>query len=92
MAVKNWELARQDYLLSKQLQGVPPRTLSDYDGGTRQFVEYLEENDLPLTTATIRQFLSSLDGVGPARVRREDSPLVHLTLSSSASFWPSKKQ
>lgn len=64
MPAKNWELARQDYLLAKQLQGVSPRTLSDYDGGTRQFVEYLEDNDLPLTTANIRQFLSILDGVG----------------------------
>lgn len=64
MKVNNWELARQDYLLAKQLQGVSHRTLSDYDGGTRQFVEYLEVNDLPLTTATIRQFLGSLNGVG----------------------------
>jgi len=64
MPAKNWELARQDYLLAKQLQGVSPRTLSDYDGGTRQFVEYLEDNDVPLTTATIRQFLSSLEGIG----------------------------
>jgi len=64
MAGKNWELARQDYLLAKQLEGVSPRTLSDYDGGTRQFVEYLESNDLNPTTATIRQFLSGLD-VGP---------------------------
>lgn len=60
----NWELARQDYLLAKQLQGVSPRTLSDYEGGTGQFVEYLEKNNLDLTTATIRQFLSTLD-VGP---------------------------
>lgn len=60
----NWELARQDYLLAKQLQGVSPRTLDDYDSGTRQFIEYLEENELPLTTASIRQFLSTLD-VGP---------------------------
>ena len=64
MAVRNWELARQDYLLAKQLQGVAPRTLSDYDGGNRQLIEYLEDNDLPLTTVTIRQFLSGLD-VGP---------------------------
>lgn len=60
----NWELARQDYLLAKQLQGVSPRTFSDYDGGTGQFVEYLESNDLPLTTASIRHYLSTLD-VGP---------------------------
>lgn len=64
MTVNNWELARQDYLLAKQLQGVSPRTLSDYDGGTQQFVEYLEDNGLPLTTGTIRQFLAGLDGVG----------------------------
>ncbi|MCG2794918.1 MAG: tyrosine-type recombinase/integrase [Actinomycetia bacterium] len=57
----NWKLAREDYLLAKQLQGVSPRTLSDYDDGTRKFVEYLEENDLDLTTATIRQFLGGLD-------------------------------
>ena len=57
MARINWELARQDYLLAKQLQGVSPRTLSDYEGGTGQFVEYLEKNNLDLTTATIRQFL-----------------------------------
>jgi site-specific recombinase XerD len=60
----NWELARQDYLLSKQLQGVSPRTLSDYDGSTRQFMEFLVDNDLPLTTRSIRQYLSTLD-VGP---------------------------
>jgi site-specific recombinase XerC len=65
MVGRNWELARQDYLLAKQLQGLSPRTLDDYDGGTAQFVGYLEDNDLPLTTATIRQFLASLDGVGP---------------------------
>ncbi|MBU2688666.1 MAG: tyrosine-type recombinase/integrase [Actinobacteria bacterium] len=60
----DWELARQDYLLAKQLQGVSPRTLSDYDGGTGQFVGYLEKNNLNLTTASIRQFLAGLD-VGP---------------------------
>ncbi|MDD5748404.1 MAG: tyrosine-type recombinase/integrase [Actinomycetota bacterium] len=38
--------------------------MSDYDGGTRRFVEYLEDSKMPLTTATIRQFLASLDGIG----------------------------
>lgn len=64
MAGNNWEMARQDYLLAKQLQGVSPRTLSDYEGGTGKFVEYLEDNNLPLTTMTVRQFIARLD-VGP---------------------------
>jgi len=62
--IVNWKLAREDYLLAKQLQGISPRTLSDYEGGTGQFVVYLEDNDLPLTTASVRRFLSTLD-VGP---------------------------
>lgn len=65
MAEINWEMARQDYLLAKQLQGLSPRTLSDYDWGTGEFVEYLENNDLPMSTVSVRQFLASLDGIGP---------------------------
>ena len=64
MAVKNWELARQDYLLAKQLQGVSPRTFSDYDVYTGKLFEYLNTHDLDLTTASIRKYLASLD-VGP---------------------------
>jgi hypothetical protein len=61
MAELSWEMARKDYLLAKQLQWVSPRTLDDYDYYTEQFVTYLNDNDLDLTTATIRRFLSTLD-------------------------------
>jgi hypothetical protein len=31
MAENKWEMARQDYLLAKQLQGLSQRTMDDYD-------------------------------------------------------------
>jgi len=58
------ELARQDYLLAKALQGLSPRTLEDYDQFTGKLCRYLESNDLELTTGAIRQWLSTLN-VGP---------------------------
>ncbi len=61
MKAQNWELARQDYLLAKQLQGLSPRTLSDYDIGTKKIVEYLEVNGLPFATNTIRRYLNGLE-------------------------------
>ena len=67
MVVRNWELARQDYLLAKQLQGVSPRTFSDYDEYTRKLFEYLNAHDLDLMTASIRKYLGSLD-VGPVTI------------------------
>lgn len=60
----DWEMARQDYLLAKQLQGLSQRTMDDYDNYTGRFITYLTDNNLDLTTATIRQFLARLD-VGP---------------------------
>jgi len=61
MSVKNWELARQDYLLAKQLQGLSPRTLADYDDYAKQFVDYLHTYGLEITTQSIRLFFSTLE-------------------------------
>jgi integrase/recombinase XerD len=58
------ELARQDYMLAKALQGLSQRTLDDYEEYTGKLLKYLDSNGLDLTTGAIRQWLSTLD-VGP---------------------------
>jgi len=61
MAENKWEMARQDYLLAKQLQGLSKRTLEDYENYTGQFLSYLKDNKLGFTTSSIRAYLASLD-------------------------------
>lgn len=60
MAENKWEMARQDYLLAKHLQGLSQRSPEDYDNYTDRFINYLNDNNLDLTAATIRRFLSTL--------------------------------
>ena len=60
MGEKSWEMARQDYLLAKQLQGLSQRTLDDYDTYTQRFITYLTDNKLDFTTSSIRVHLASL--------------------------------
>jgi integrase/recombinase XerD len=57
----DWEMARQDYLLAKQLQGLSQRTMDDYDNYTGRFLSYLQDNKLGFTTSSIRAYLASLD-------------------------------
>jgi len=57
----NWECARQDYLLAKQLQGLSQQTLEDYDNYTGRFIAYLNDNNLKFTTPSIRSYLASLN-------------------------------
>lgn len=61
MAENKWEMARQDYLLAKALQGLSQRTMDDYDTYTQKFLAYLNNNNLEFTTSSIRSYLASLD-------------------------------
>jgi len=36
----DWEMARHDYLLAKQLRGLSQRTMDDYDTYTRRLIKY----------------------------------------------------
>lgn len=56
----DWEMARQDYLLAKQLQGLSQRTLEDYDNYTGQLITCPTDNKLGFTTSSIRIYLASL--------------------------------
>jgi len=61
MAQGKLESWRQDYLLAKALEGLSPRTLDDYDTYTEKLTRYLESNNLPFATASLRQYPSSLE-------------------------------
>jgi len=52
MAENKWEMARQDYLLAKQLQGLSQRTMDDYDHYTGRFMDYLDDNTLEFATSS----------------------------------------
>jgi len=60
------EMAREEYLLARHLEGLSPRTLEEYDRKTSRFVTFVQGlgvNDIgEVTTGDIKKYLSALIG------------------------------